>query len=116
MNDWITIVGALGVGSLATVITQWFLTRSDSRRELRFQERKDAYVGLWQAMHRSEIEGTDEAALHVGHWVARCELVAPPSVRLTVNSLVETKPGSLERRVAVDNAPRVIRSDLGVSE
>lgn len=116
MTDWGAIVGALGLGSLATVLIQWLLARSDKRRSLRFQERKDAYVGLWQAMHRSEIEGTEEAALHVGHWVARCELVAPHSVRSAVNTLVDTPPGSTERRAAVQNVLKVMRKDLGVSE
>ncbi|MCX8954351.1 hypothetical protein OU790_12990 [Ruegeria sp. NA] len=116
MNEWITILGALGLGSLATVITQWLLTRADSRKKLRFQERKDAYVGLWQAMHRSEIERTEEAALHVGHWVARCELVAPHPVRRAVKTLVDSKPGSPERKASVENVLHVMRKDLGISE
>lgn len=100
MTDWITLVGALGLGSLATVIPQWFLARAVDRRSLRFEERKEAYVGLLQAMHRSEIEKSDDAALRVGHWCARCELVAPLAVRNAVRHLVNTMPGTKERKNA----------------
>ena len=72
--------------------------------------------GFWQAMHRSEIEGTEEAALHVGHWIARCELVAPHSVRIAVNEVIDTNPGSSERKAAIQKVLQAMRKDLGVSE
>ena len=115
MIDWVSIVGAIGIGSSLTVLIQWILAKSDRTRNRRFEERKEAYVGLWVAMHRSEIEKTEEAALNVGHWVARCELVAPENVRLSVQTLVDTQPGSVVRTSAVKKVLIAMRADLGIA-
>ena len=113
--DWLQILGAIGIGSVITVLAQWGLTRFDAKRSLRFNERKEAYIGLWLAMHRSEVEKTEEAALHVGHWVARCNLVAPDIVVAAVDRLITTKPGTQERSEQVKLVITTMRADLGIS-
>lgn len=81
MTSFLGLLAGFGIGSVITVLFQWVLARWDSGRSLRYQERKDAYLGLWEALHRSDVEGTEAAAFNVGHWAVRCELVAPAEVR-----------------------------------
>jgi hypothetical protein len=115
VTDWIAIFGAIGIGSSLTVLIQWLLARSDQSQNRRIEERKEAYVGLWVARHRSETENTEAAALNVGHWVARCELVAPENATLGTQSLVDTRPGIPERSTTVRNPLNVMRADLGIA-
>jgi len=113
--DLLNLIGAFGLGSVVTALAQSLLRLIESKRALRFSERKEAYVGLWSAMHRSETERTEAAALNVGHWVARCHLVAPPDVRSAADGLIDTKPGTPERQLCVKQLLSAMRADLGIS-
>ncbi|MGB0920245.1 MAG: hypothetical protein ACPG1C_02875 [Alphaproteobacteria bacterium] len=78
--DFVSLLGAAGIGSVLTVLVQSWLVDKEKRELRSFSERKEAYVGLLQAYHRAAVEGGDEAAKEFAHWQMRCELVAPPSV------------------------------------
>ncbi|MBV8978537.1 MAG: hypothetical protein JOZ13_14290 [Alphaproteobacteria bacterium] len=83
-----------------------------------FQEKKEAYVGFLEALHRSEVEGTPEASLRAGHWQNRSELVAPQSVRSLIARIIETNPiaGKThpDRPAVIADLKAAMRSDLGV--
>ena len=69
--DIIQIISAAGlggvVGSLLTTIVQAYLARRSHLDDRSFQEKRDAFAGFLDAVHKSEIQRTEESALYVGH-------------------------------------------------
>lgn len=68
-----------------------FANRAAARAR-NFQEKKEAYIGFLEALHRSDVEQTREASMRAGHWKNRCDLVASPSVRAVIEKIFETNP------------------------
>ena len=97
-------VSAFGLGALASALVQYWLSRRATLADRAFVEKKEAYIGLLEAIHRSEVEKTDAAALLAGHWIFRCELVGSPSVVEAVEELLRTNP--------VSDAPHPSRPDV----
>lgn len=123
MEIIITFLSAAGlggiIGSAVTSLLQAWLSQKAAFGERRFREKKEAYVGYLNAMHRSEIEGTSEAAKYVGHWRNVCDLVAPAPVRSHIDKMFATNPlndGSPhpERPKTLADLKAAMRADLGV--
>lgn len=107
------------IGSAMTSLLQAWLSRKAALNERRFREKKEAYIGYLNALYRSEIEGTSEAAKHVGHWRNVCDLVASDSVRNHIDQMFATNPVNdgrphPERPKVLANLKAAMRSDLGV--
>lgn len=117
--QFLSVAGLGGViGSLVTTLLQAWILKNSAMTARNFQEKKEAYVCFLEALHRSQIEKTPEAAERAGHWQNRCELVAPQKVRALIARIFETNP---VRGVPHPDRPKVIsdlksamRSDLGV--
>jgi len=102
-----------------TSLLQAWLSKKAAFGERRFREKKEAYVGYLNAMHRSEIEGTSEAAKYVGHWQNVCDLVASAPVRSHIAQMLATNPlndGSPhpERPKAMADLKAAMRADLDI--
>jgi hypothetical protein len=106
------------IGSLITTLLQAYFANRSALANRNFQEKKEAYVGFLEALHRSEIERTPEASARAGHWQNRCELVAPESVRKHIYRIFETNPSKgiphPDRPSAITDLKRAMRVDLGV--
>ena len=124
METIVPLLSAAGVGGIVggivTSLLQSWLSRRAVLDEREFREKKEAYVNFLQALHRSEIEGTAEAAKYVGHWQNVCDLVASPSVRSQISQMTVTNPLSdgrvhPERPQALANLKAAMRADLGIA-
>jgi len=124
MEAIIPFVSAVGlggaIGSALTIVLQAWLSRRAARDDRQFRERKEAYIGLLNALHRSEVEGTPEAAKNVGHWMNVCDLVGSGPVLGQLRRLVETNPlpgGAAHhgRPAALMGLKEAMRADLGVT-
>ena len=107
------------IGSLLTTVAQAWLSHKSYLANRNFQEKKEAYIGFLESLHRSEIEGTQEASLRVGHWLNRCELVGSKAVRMLSYKITETNPtkgGGVhpDRLQVLGNLKIAMRKDLGV--
>jgi hypothetical protein len=122
MEALLPYVSAFGVGGLVGAVVlafvQSWLSRRTALDERRFRDKKEAYLNLLLAMHRSELDGTPEAAKAVGHCINVAELVASPPVRQLCARLLETNP--LTDGVQHPDRPSTLvalkaamRSDLG---
>ena len=116
----IQFISAFGLGALVTALVQAWLSQRADIAKRNFQEKKESYIGFLEAMHRSEIERSENAALHVGHWQARIELVGSPEVIKACIKITETNPTSTgihpERPQAIKNLRDAMRKDLGVAK
>ncbi len=122
--DYVQIISAAGIGggiigSLLTVVVQAWLSNKHHLADRSFQEKKEAYVGFLEAMHRSEIERSEESALHVGHWQARIELVGSESLIQGCIRITETNPTDTgvhpDRPKAIKELRHAMKKDLGLA-
>lgn len=117
---FLSAAGAGGIiGGVITSFLQSWLSRRAAFDERRFREKKDAYANLLNAIHKSEIEETAEAAKYVGHCRNLCELVASDSVLRQIDRLFVTNPSSdgsphPERPQALAELKVAMRADLGI--
>lgn len=113
--DVVAFVGAIGLGSVITVVVQSWLGRRTAQTKRSFDERKEAYVGLLQAYRRTAIEGTDEAAKEFAYWQMRCELVGSSHVCAAVQEIIDSNDDELRRNVAHTDLMQAMRMDIGVA-
>ena len=110
----LTLLTAFGLGSIVTALVQSWMSRRSHIESRNFQERKEVYVGLLEAYHKAAVEGTDRAAKEFAYWQMRCNLVAPPKVRLAISDIVETNEDLPARHAAHNILMEELRKDLGV--
>jgi hypothetical protein len=107
------------IGSLITTLLQAWLSYRATMSGRIFQEKKEAYIGFLEALHRSDVEQTREASMRAGHWKNRCDLVASPEVRAVIVRIFETNPDSKgnarpERPEVIESLRKAMRRDLGI--
>lgn len=120
--QWLAAAGIGGViGSLITSIVQAWSSQRTQLAARNFQEKKEAYVGFLESLHRSDVEQTRETSMATGHWFNRCELVASKEVRDAAKRIFETNPspggdGHPDRPAVIEELRRAMRRDLGVDK
>ena len=111
------LIFAGGLGAIIATVIQSFWASKTAKEQRIYQEKKDAYVGVLNAMHRSEIEKTEEASLYAGHCIAICEIVGNKEVRDYLQQFIDTNPinGNVhpDRPEVNKNLTRAMRKDLG---
>lgn len=113
MTDWLPLLAAFGLGSVTTAVVQWFLALHLAIRERQYQERKEAYIGLFGAWADQTNDGfSPRSSLAVGHWVDRAKLVASPEVFTELQEWDNSEPGSPERLAVMAALRKSMRDDL----
>src|ERR1700733_11195618 len=113
-------ISAFGLGAIVTALVQaWFSNRAYiAKRD--FEEKKESYIGFLDALHRSEVKGTPEAAHEVGHWENRIALVGSPTVIDACTKIRESNPTDHGvhpmRPSALRELKAAMRKDLGVAK
>ncbi|MFA4994182.1 MAG: hypothetical protein WC521_02635 [Bdellovibrionales bacterium] len=75
MMDWfLPLIGGLGLGSLLKGIVDYFLATKSKANDRLYNEKRETYLGLLNAMHESEIHPSPENAKAYGNWHNRCKL------------------------------------------
>lgn len=116
MEPIIPLLTAFGLGSVIAALLQAHFNNLNQTNKRRFEEKKEAYIGLLEAYHRAAVEGTDDAAKHFAYWQMRCELVAPDLVRKAIERIVETNDDPRARSSAHDALKETLRRDLNVEK
>ena len=116
--DFVQFLSAFGLGAVATAIIQSWLSNRSYIRQRAFAEKKESYIGFLDALHQSEIEQTKIAALNVGHWQNRIELVGSRDVIAACHRIRETNPtpdgAHPDRPAALQRLKDKMRADLSV--
>ena len=117
--DTLQFLSAFGLGAIVTALVQAWLSNVAARRQRAFQEKKESYVGYLDAMHHSEVEQSAEAALRVGHWQNRIELVGSKAVIAACQQVMATNPvgdgAHPDRPAAMHELKAAMRADIGVA-
>jgi hypothetical protein len=109
----VALLTAFGFGSVITACIQYFLTTRSAAKRRTYDERKEAYIGLAEAWRQQEQDGiSSKNKLEVGHWLLRCELVAPPQMLPILKDWTDAEIGSSGKMKATDQLKAAMRRDL----
>jgi hypothetical protein len=89
--DWILpLIGGLGIGSLLKGLVDHFLNKKLKTDDRLYQEKREIYFGLIDAMHQADIHPSVENAKAFGNWTNRCKLFGSPEVIAAAQACIKT--------------------------
>lgn len=96
--DWGILAGGLGIGSLLTSVASHYMTRRASANDRWYQEKREAYLGLLNALHDAAVRASPESAKAYALWQTRCELFGSDDVSRFAQEIVDTNEGPRDAR------------------
>lgn len=114
--DIISIISAAGIGgiigSLLTTIAQYWLSQKSNIENRKFQEKKEAYIGLIEAYRMACLKSGLTEKNNFAYWAVRCDFVAPCEIR---NLIEQMKTQNYDQQeVAFDKIRQLMREDLDI--
>lgn len=111
--NWAELIAGLGIGSLLTSVTTNFLAKRTALNDRLYQEKREAYIGLLNALHNAAVHPSDENSKTYALWQTRCDLFGSDAVSKYAQKMVDTNEGpKRERSEAFDGLIRAMRDDL----
>jgi len=109
----LAIVTAFGLGSILTSFVSWFVSNRSIIKQRKYDERKEAYVGLLESWIKQEKDHfSANSGLDVGHWLLRAQLVASENVFLLLKNWENSVPGADDRIEVTNKLKSAMRDDL----
>ena len=119
MENWIIpLLGGLGIGSVLTAIItkllDHFINRKSAKQTLLYKEKREAYLGLLDALHKAAIQPSIENSKNFALWQTRIEVFGTQEVANAVQGIIETNEPEQrhERDVFFRQLIKTIRKDL----
>ena len=98
--NWAELIGGLGIGSLVTQAVGHYMGRRASTNDRLYQEKREAYLGLLNALHDAAVRPSAERAKAYALWQTLCSLFGSPEVSKYVQMMVDTNDGPADKRQA----------------
>ena len=100
--EWVLpLIGGLGLGSLLTSVVSHFLSKRSQIDSRLYQEKREAYLGLLEALHKAAVFPSDLNSKNFALWQARVNLFGSTGVGKAVEGMIAT-----------NDAPRVERDKV----
>ncbi|KXU78577.1 hypothetical protein [Aeromonas enteropelogenes] len=107
------IVGGLGIGTLLNSIISNVIARSAKRTDRLYEEKRNAYLGLLDALHKAAVHPSDAASKEFALWQTRCNLFGSEEVSRYTQRIIDTNDGPRsERNDAFDGLLKAMKTDL----
>lgn len=114
--NWAVLIGLLGsfgIGSVITSIITNYLTRRSAANDRWFQEKRDAYIGLLNALHDAAVHPSDASSKAYALWQTKCTIFGSDAASKYAQRIVDTNDGPKEERErAFEYLIKAIRADL----
>jgi hypothetical protein len=113
--DWLLpLIGGLGIGSLLKGFFDHFLDKRSKGADRLYEEKREIYFGLLDALHQSDIRPSVENAKEFGNWANKCKLFGSEKVLAAVQSMIDTSVDvkSEARKDAYDALFLAMREDI----
>lgn len=112
--EWILpLIAGLGLGSLLKSVADHFMARRASANDRWYQEKREAFLGLLNALHEAAVHPSDEHTKNYALWQTRCELFGSVDVVKFAQRIVDTNDSPREERnEAFRNLIDAVRRDL----
>ena len=105
-------LGGLGIGGVINAIILHFLNEKRTKDEKLYKEKRDAYIGLLDAIHTAAVTPSDAASKNYALWQTKCNIFGSQRVSDNAKLFAETIPGSPKRHEAFDKLITAIRDDM----
>ena len=92
------LIGGLGIGTLITALVNHIIARRAVTSDRLYAEKREAYLGLLNALHQAAVHPSNENSKHFALWQTRCELFGSDAVAAQAQRMVETNDGPREHR------------------
>ena len=113
MNWLLPLIGGLGLGSLLKGLIDYNLMRRSVSDDRSYQEMREAYLGLLDALHKAAVHPSDEHAKSYALWQTRCALFGSKAVAEAAQEMIDTNDGPREaRKAAHEKLIQAMRQDL----
>ncbi len=97
--DWILpLIGGLGLGSLLTSFVNHFLNKRSQIDSRLYQEKREAYLGLLEALHKAAVSPSDLNSKNFALWQTRVNLFGSMGVSKSVEGMIATNDGPRSER------------------
>ncbi|MFM5335655.1 hypothetical protein ACET97_03830 [Aeromonas enteropelogenes] len=107
------IVGGLGIGTLLNSIISNVIARSAKRTDRLYEEKRNAYLGLLDALHKAAVHPSDATSKEFALWQTRCNLFGSEEVSRYTQRIIDTNDGPRsERNDAFDGLLKAMKTDL----
>jgi hypothetical protein len=112
--DWLLpLVGGLGIGALIKSVFDHFMSRRAIVTDRLYQEKRETYLGLLNALHEAAVNPSDENSKTYALWQTRSQLFGSDQVAKYAQALVDTDGGPREARsAAFKSLIEAMKSDL----
>ena len=116
--DVVQLISAAGIGdiigSVITTLLQSWIANNQRLDDRKFQEKKEAYLGLLDAYRNVATSCTKDSSLDFAYWIMRCNLVSPSYMKEAITNLENTKSGSVERAKALETLANSMSKALDI--
>lgn len=111
--DWLMpLIAGLGIGSLLKSFVDYLIARRTNAHQRWYQEKREAYLGLVEAIRKAAIKPSDEASKEFGYWKIRCELFGTTEVANLAQRMIDTTERTAEREVVFRELIQAMRKDF----
>lgn len=105
-------VGGLGVGTLINSYAKNAIEEKRTRRERLYQEKRDAYIGLLEAIHAAAVEPSEKASKNYALWQTKCLIFGSQKVASLATLFADGVPGTHERNEVFEILLLEIKKDI----
>lgn len=111
--EWGTLLGVFGIGAIFKTILDAVLSTKKEKAALQYKEKREAYLGLLDALHKAAVSPSDENSKAFALWQTRVSIFGSQEASNAVQGIVDTNDGPREsRNVHFDNLLKAIKEDL----
>ena len=111
--EWGTLLGVFGIGAIFKTILDSVLSAKKDRASLQYKEKREAYLGLLDALHKAAVSPSDENSKIFALWQTKVSIFGSQEASDAVKGIVDTNDGPREsRNMYFNNLLKAIREDL----
>ena len=111
--EWGTLLGVFGIGAIFKTVIDAFLSSKKDKASLQYKEKREAYLGLLDALHKAAIAPSDENSKAFALWQTRVSIFGSLDASQAVQGIIDTNDGPRdERNKHYSNLLKAIKEDL----
>jgi hypothetical protein len=96
--EWGALLGAFGVGAIFKSVIDELLSRRKSKEARKYQEKREAYLGLLDALHLAAVTPGDANSKNFALWQTKVSIFGSERVGRAVQGMIDTNDGPKEER------------------
>jgi hypothetical protein len=96
--EWGALLGAFGVGAIFKSVIDELLSRRKAKEVRTYQEKREAYLGLLDALHQAAITPSDANSKAFALWQTKVSIFGSERASRAVQGMIDTNNSPKEER------------------